>query len=142
MKYHKQIIRPETDCERNFVGVTFKAHPRLLTEIDKAIDKIHFRSRGHIINCAVDDWLKYRGQDNNDEKSVYCPFCGNDTPEEELYVADISHSIEDGPFETFYCVRCDQCEASGPYGETEEEAIQAWKERCSMLSISKRKHYR
>lgn len=40
------------------IGVTFKIHPRLLEEIDKLIDNVHYRSRAHVINCAVDDWLK------------------------------------------------------------------------------------
>jgi Arc/MetJ-type ribon-helix-helix transcriptional regulator len=41
----------------NLVAVTFKIHPRLLAEIDKLVDNVHFRSRAHVINCAVDDWL-------------------------------------------------------------------------------------
>jgi Arc/MetJ-type ribon-helix-helix transcriptional regulator len=41
----------------NLVAVTFKIHPRLLEEIDALVDNVHFRSRAHVINCAVDDWL-------------------------------------------------------------------------------------
>jgi len=40
------------------IALTIKIDPRLLDEIDEILkDSVRFRSRGHIINCAVDDWL-------------------------------------------------------------------------------------
>lgn len=62
-------------------------------------------------------------------KAKNCPFCGSDTEQDEPYIADVHHSEEDGPYQQFFFVRCGQCEAAGPYGETEEEALAAWNNR-------------
>lgn len=38
-------------------AVTFKIHPVILEKIDKYIENISFRSRGHIINVALSEWI-------------------------------------------------------------------------------------
>jgi metal-responsive CopG/Arc/MetJ family transcriptional regulator len=43
--------------KKKLVALTFKIHPDLLEEIDNFIDNIGYRSRGHVINRIVDDWL-------------------------------------------------------------------------------------
>jgi metal-responsive CopG/Arc/MetJ family transcriptional regulator len=43
--------------KKKLVALTFKIHPDLLEEIDNLIDNIGYRSRGHVINRIVDDWL-------------------------------------------------------------------------------------
>lgn len=73
-----------TEEKDRLVAVTFKIHPRLLKEIDKIVDNIRFRSRGHIINCAIDDWLTEKQRfihsmrENKRKKSdkPLCPACG------------------------------------------------------------------
>jgi len=47
MKFKKEKLKP----------VTFKIHPEILEQIDKYIENIIFRSRGHIINIALAEWI-------------------------------------------------------------------------------------
>jgi metal-responsive CopG/Arc/MetJ family transcriptional regulator len=42
----------------HFKPLTIKIHPDLLDEIDRRIDGIRFRSRGHFIGCAVSDFIE------------------------------------------------------------------------------------
>lgn len=46
-----------SQAKKIMVALTIKIHPDLLEEIDNLIDNIRYRSRGHIINCALDDWM-------------------------------------------------------------------------------------
>lgn len=43
--------------KKQFKALTIKIHPDLLDEIDRRIDGIKFRSRGHFIGCAVSDFI-------------------------------------------------------------------------------------
>lgn len=38
-------------------ALTIKIPPKLLDEIDRRIDGVRFRSRGHFISCAVADFI-------------------------------------------------------------------------------------
>lgn len=40
------------------VSLTIKIHPDLLEQIDRHIEGVRFRSRGHFIGCAVADFIE------------------------------------------------------------------------------------
>ena len=42
----------------HLVAVTFKLHPRLIEGLDQYVDNIVFRSRAHIMNVALSEWLE------------------------------------------------------------------------------------
>jgi len=50
----------------------------------------------------------------------FCPFCG---------VCDATVECHSGCVTTDHTVVCNNCEAEGPYAETEEEAIRLWNTR-------------
>jgi hypothetical protein len=57
--------------KKKLVALTFKIHPDLLEEIDNLIDNIGYRSRGHVINRIVDDWLnRFHRNPRKDKKKM------------------------------------------------------------------------
>lgn len=60
-----------------------------------------------------------------------CPFCGNDGDPDNLVVGDCWHSECGSEPEKYFHVRCDSCQAAGPYASDEESAILFWNERLS-----------
>lgn len=58
-----------------------------------------------------------------------CPFCGNNGEPDNLFVGDVFFQDQGGEKEKYHFVRCDCCQAAGPYATDEAAAILFWNER-------------
>lgn len=85
---------------------------------------------------TIEDLREYRRQrleqieKEKEHKAKACPFCGSDTERDDPYISDVLLETDEKPPKQYFFVSCGQCEASGPYGETEGEALDAWNERA------------
>jgi hypothetical protein len=61
-------------------------------------------------------------------KITKCPFCGNDS-RDELGICNADRYIINGLVQNIYNVCC-SCGATGPDGESREEAAERWNKRA------------